>query len=259
TIPSYLAKALDRDGHSVTVKNWSVEGHNLAQCFISFIQRLRRGEKPSVAVFYSGVNEFTGGVIDPGVPEAHGMFMRTKYLFEDGHSKETPGSVWHKIDSFQKQFPGAAFTYDNLTQKYAAVDFSIEAVKQRCRAAFETYKKTIDLIRGLALANGIQPIFIWQPCLLFGDKPLSPHEIFVRRTGDIAFPLPERCQAFLAGVPFLWELAEKSETASGFHFLGRVVEEMTEHAYWDWNHVGPSGNQVIGERIAAIIREAKVW
>lgn len=249
TIASHVARGLDRDGVRARVMNCGVEGHNLYQGFVALTKSLRAGERPAVAVFYNGINDLSTGVVDPGQPNDHVNFIRTKFLFEGGQASP----AWQTVVHVQKKLPGIAFTYDADTGQVVPLRFDADSVIARCRETFAVYRETRRMIHAVCEAYGIAAVFAWQPCLLYGDKPASAFEAHVRDVIDVYFDFAPRREGLRLGAETLWAMAEADE-APGYRFLGHVLDDLDEHAYWDWGHLGPPGNAVVGRHIAGIVR-----
>jgi hypothetical protein len=107
-------------------------------------------------------------------------------------------------------------------------------------------------MRALAEANGARFVHFLQPNQhVPGSKAMGPDEIAIAIDGGEKF-----APIIAAGYPFLRERgAALAERGVRFHDLSLVFEHVEEPLYVDnIGHVGPRGNEILADAMAAAIR-----
>ena len=108
----------------------------------------------------------------------------------------------------------------------------------------DLYEAHIRQVKALAAEYGFKAFFFWQPTLFGGARKVLPYEQEIIRS---ASPIWVKSQQLVY---------EKAKTAfsgrerEGVLFLGDIFEDINEPIYADWVHVGPRGNEIIGNEIA---------
>jgi len=247
TLPSYLSRELNAAGRGCfEVTNLGALGYNLNQELILLIQRLKRGRRPDIAVFYDGVNDAYVGGVSPADAAAHENL--------DFIERAVAGRLHERLLEKSRAFRAVQRL---LARRPGEAQWSDELLAQRAKDTLDNYLGNIQVAESLAQAYGFKPFFFWQPALPFGAKPLAPFEkaildypILVHFTGE------QEGANIIKAVRVVYEEAERrSATTSKFIFLGHVFDPVSEPIYIDWAHVAPRGNEIVACALAAHIRE----
>lgn len=149
TIPSYLAKQLQERGHSVSVINYGETGYVVDQDVLFLLGRLRRGERPNVVVFYTGVNDVFAALQNrrPGLPQnENNRRMEFNLLQPESGAK-------------------LLMALTSGTQRVAALGDQVVA----------HYCETARMVVGLGQQYGFRALFYWQP-VIFGKDTRTAYE-----------------------------------------------------------------------------------
>ncbi len=175
TIPSHLAQVLADAGQPVRVRNAAQIGHVQTQGLIELEQRLLRGERPRVVVFYDGVNDVLAALQNgkAGWPQnaanrrAEFNLLGDRYRLLKQLAVATAGqsSLARLADSAARrlspvrQTSGSAGKFD---------DELAQAVVERCAA-------NLSQIDALAARYGFVAVCCWQP-VLFTKREITGFE-----------------------------------------------------------------------------------
>jgi len=238
TIPAMLQKRLGR-GYDVT--NYGESSYVAAQELNVLLERLARGERPDVVIFYDGVNDSYAGVYSPAIPR-------------------DPESVRVEFDQMQDslKWSGVRTLYEksNYARLVKAAQCGLgrsasskawdAAVSPKIRAnAAETvilYEAHIRQVEALAAEYGFKAYFFWQPNLLAGGR--APFDDYEERI------VAESSPALIESQKAVYDAAKSrlfGREAEGIYFLGDAFNAVDAPLYYDWHHVGARGNAVIAE------------
>jgi len=245
TIPSYLSPRLNAgSGSCVEVINLGVDGYNTNQEAIYLTQKLKAGWRPDVVIFYDGFDEAAIGSSEPGLPEAHWFYRDIKAKSES--------SILSWPDLVKRSYFLQAITY--LKWRYQRRRAAIPSDQEwavRARADMDNYESNRRLVALLCSEYGFDAYFFWQPCIMYGDKPLVPYEQAITEVPSV--------HADYAAIRAVYEEADRRSAASGkFIFLGRVFDGVKEPVYIDQVHLGPRGNEIIAGAIASAIQPSLI-
>jgi len=110
------------------------------------------------------------------------------------------------------------------------------------------YLKNIEIVETMADHYKFKCVFVWQPTVMAGDKPLTREEEGLRVSEEKANPGSE--QLFRA----TYQLARQI-TRPDFFYLGDVFGDRQETIYADFSHPGPSGNQLVATRMFEVLQQ----
>jgi hypothetical protein len=241
SIPSFLARALLAKGQPVRVTNYGTTTYNANQCCIRFMQILKGAEIPDIAVFFDGVTDCLTGMVDPGRADAHHLHN----IF--ARKIETWNDAWAQREIPQ---PGTYLRISPDSDSVEELAFDEASVALRAEQTMDNYLATVRIVRVLAQAHGVTPLFFWQPCLLHGRKPLASSERAILENPDVQVPSAARTHKLITCARTLWALAEQRCPDAGVYFLGDIFDDTEKPIYLDWNHVTGAGNACIANRIA---------
>ena len=234
TIQSYLSKRLNAESHRcVEVVNMGVDGYASNQETIYLFQSLKAGTRPDAVILYDGYNDSYIGSLDPVDPSAHWDYPLIKAKFE---SSIVSWPNLYKRSYLLRTISSLA----RSNQPRIAHTPSEKDWVSRAQATLNNYESNLRLAGLLSRLYGFHAYFFWQPCLIYGSKPVGPFEKAVQATGE-----DQRA------IPAVYEEAERRSTASGkFIFLGHVFDQVSEPVYLDSVHLAPRGNEIVAQAIA---------
>ena len=102
-------------------------------------------------------------------------------------------------------------------------------------------------------AYSFSSLFMFQPALGIGDKPLSPEEealyaISLARSEGYAL----RMGALMR--PELLRYLDSGSAADNVFDMGNVFENTTQAVYLDWAHLSGEGNRLVAEKMSGILQ-----
>lgn len=233
TIQSYLSKKLNAESHRcVEVVNMGVDGYASNQETIYLFQNLKAGKRPDAVILYDGYNDAYVGSLDPADPSAHWDYYSIKAKFESSivswPNLNTRSYLLRIINGLRRR-----------RQKELAGRPTEQAWVAHARAALDNYESNIRIAEILAQQYGFRAYFFWQPCLVYGAKPVGPFEKALQAMGEDQRAIDAVYE----------EAARRSEASGKFIFLGHVFDQVTEPAYIDWVHLAPRGNELVAQAI----------
>jgi len=237
TIPSYLSEKLNAGANACfEVLNLGMIGYVMNQESIYLIQELKAGWRPDVAIFYDGINDALVGAVSPALPATHYGYSEIK-------------SKWESRVLSWPDLVGRSYFFQVTTRLESRIrsrvqgDLSEQAGNNLARATLDNYESNVLLVQALGKAYGFEVRFFWQPVLLFGKKPQTPIERALSEN-----------QRVEKAIQVVYEEAENRSAARGKHVsLAHVFDQTTETIYTDWSHLGPRGNEIVAEAIAAAL------
>jgi lysophospholipase L1-like esterase len=258
TIPAHLQKGLEklRPG-PVCVTNYAESAHVSMQNVIMLLTQLRSGNVPDVVVFYALADDIYSAYQSgrPGVIE---NLSQIAARFEG--RKETPtvtfldrlrGTYSYSLIDLlmgklmianpqQEDEPtaGKLVTYESMGVDAATLSDLI------ARDYFGAYK----IVSSLAQEYGFQYFFFVPPTITLGNKPLTPEEQEMKRQ-------EERQTAHHKLSTSVYDIVER-ESSKYQHLYSMVhVFDPYDSLMWiDGGHATPVGNQVIAEKMLAVIQ-----
>jgi hypothetical protein len=171
TIPSIVARELDRRGYGVEVKNVAEIGYTTTQELVALMRELQAGYRPDVVAFYDGVNDTTSAFLES---EA-GLTTNEANRRKEFNLLQSPGRLAAALsrklllDSGSYRFALAVrrkLGTNQATLPSAVTDESMRALAER---AVQTYEANVAIVESLSRSYGFQPLFFWQPTVF--DKP----------------------------------------------------------------------------------------
>ena len=248
TVASYLSHELNSgSAKCAKVVNLGADAYDNNQELVLFLELLKSGKQPSMAVFYDGVNEAIVGVREPAGARAFydETGIRTKL--------ETRSSVLTALRDVLAKTYSVQLTR-TILQRLHLQKPPVDEVwaprtpmqqQQIANDILDNYEANLKMIRALARESGFPVFFFWQPILYYGDKPLDSFEshLLLNDPDDGSYPAVYR---------------EAERRAPGqYVFLGHLLDHVNQPLYIDPLHISPDGNRMAAEKIAQAIREAR--
>ena len=251
TIPSNLARLLNKSGSCVKLVNFGGGWWQSSQELAQFIVRLREGERPVAAFFYDGVNDIDavsfGGKVGGTDPGAEPRFNSSAELSADRISLRrflyANSTALNSIDRIMNpplvKDAGNPF---RLTQP------QIEAAAPQVVAAYEA---NVRMIQAVAKQFDVPVFFFLQPFPLISSKSLTPGEAQMRRgrleNRDWEPRLVSQTYQIWRNSPYLKQLPN-------FFDVSLALDQTKEEVFADAEHLLPRGNEIMANIIVEKLR-----
>jgi lysophospholipase L1-like esterase len=237
TLPSFLSRDLNAaTSDCIVVSNFGVEGYVSNQELILLMEQLKAGGRPAIVIFYDGLNDAGEAEPSPGPPHPHFDFEPIK------HRIEGSGRFDFVRDSYTLRLAGAI--REVLSRRHAS-QAVLGELHTKGVATLDNYEGNLGVAKALAKAYNFRLYCFWQPSLYYGQKPLVPFE---KRLADRA---KDPWSLVMAAV--YREAAIRAASAGSFIFLGDIFDSVPEPIYIDQGHLGPRGNELAAQAVAAYV------
>lgn len=251
TIPSQLAYLLNEEwGVDSRVRNIAGASYVSTQEVIALVRQLQLGNRPDVVIFYDGINDAGAAWSQPELPGAHEYLTRFREL---GRRSEL-GSPFVQLIRESGTFRVTMFALRKLGVDLQASteEPSLEGAQGRGEFALQVSVEAYRTADALAAAYGFDTLFLFQPVLGGGMKPLHEAEQSVLEAA-LQVPVIQRSLAVYED----YRRAVREYDGSGslaIHDLSDAFEVFTEPIYLDWAHITDQGNRIVAIRIFEILR-----
>jgi lysophospholipase L1-like esterase len=239
TIPSYLAEAYKNAGNPICVRNFAEMGWVSTQSLVQLVLALKHeARKPDLVIFYDGVSD-TFLPSESNTPDAHMSFESIKKGMEGQMAeRNTPFNYLKRSYTYRYlELLSAQLSRPWHAPKGAAMDYEAEALTTK-----SNYLANIHLVEGLGRTFGFRSLFVWQPTLLSGRKPLTQEEEQERRAQEKKLAGSERlCQTTYRAFDDIRD--------PDFVNFADLLRDHRETLFADYSHLGPQGNQLVAEKI----------
>lgn len=258
TIPAHLQKGLEklRPG-PVCVTNFAESAYVSMQNVIMLLTQLRSGNVPDVVLFYtladdiySGYQSGRSGVIEnlsQVAAKFEGRQEAPTFTLVDRLRRTYSYSLIDQLmgkltiaDPQQEEEPtaGKLVTYESMGVDVATLSDSV------ARDYLGSYK----IVSALAKEYGFKYFFFVPPTIALGNKPLTPEEQDMKREAE-SQPAHHRLSTSV------YDIVER-ESSKYQHLYSMVhIFDRYDSLMWiDGGHATPIGNQVIAERMLAVIQ-----
>jgi hypothetical protein len=245
TIPSLLAKKYADAGHKVCVKNFGEKAWVSTQELIQLMLSLKQAPKsPDLVIFYDGVTD-SYLPYQSSVPDAHFNFLQTKREFESLGNNGASLEYLKRTNTYRTLMELRSMLVGSGTGRDRA-HLTSEELNSMAAATYSNYVKNIRLANLLAKEYGFHCVFFWQPTLLDGKKPLTADEVRLRQSELNDHPGSD------AVVQATYNLFETYHGANFFD-LANIFDKDPEARFIDFSHLGPAGNQIVADKIFAVL------
>lgn len=231
TIPSYLQEC-SPGGEHLAVYNFGRTWYYSSQELILFLQLLKAGYIPRVAVFIDGLNEFNSwGADEPANASALRLFMA-------GQAPSNPLDsipmikAAHWLGQRWKPHSPRNIQYDDRT------------ILQRIADRWLANKKIIELVAG---GYGVRPIFVWQPV------PTYKYDLRYHFLGHPDSWYIERWPHGRYGYQLMEELREQGKLGPDLLWLADMQQDRHENLYVDKWHYNAAFSREIAARICEVL------
>lgn len=227
TIPSRFAA--DAKVHSV---NHGEIGYTAHQSLVLLLQLLQEGHRPSLVVFYDGVNDVAIKCETGHTPQSHGEEKEIAALLR---GSDTPSSFAHY---FKPVVRLANRIGGQIGKALAVSPYDCDTNPAKAEAIAENLVRDWQFAKLLTESFGGKFVGVLQPVAYLSKTP----------TGQIK-PMPGLERQYQAVYPLI-----KKKLAGGpFHDLTAALD-ITEPIYIDYNHITAKGNEIVARAIAEIAK-----
>ncbi|MBN1530829.1 MAG: hypothetical protein JW895_17340 [Thermoleophilaceae bacterium] len=250
TIPSEVARLAERDGIRLRVSNYGRLAYVNWQEALLLQERVARGERPDLAVFYDGFNEILGQFqlgphSDPSHLQADSMRSRLEETEPDERSPLTKlFDAWGGVSAAHEagrelgmggKAPGGVF------MRSAWQGDQADRPERRGRLAADLYARGTDVIESVAGTRGFEARFFWQPSI-YTKRQIEGEEQF---------------QGWLGADPEAWRAANRAARARngpGVDDLGRSLDGVRQPVMYDFVHTNELGARTVAEALYRRLR-----
>ncbi|MBD3276986.1 MAG: hypothetical protein GF388_01690 [Candidatus Aegiribacteria sp.] len=263
TIPFYVQQDLrEITGRTVDVYNFAQTAFASTQELIELILQLRDGSVPDFVLFYDGFNDVWGAYSNGFAGGHHSQLQVASRV--QGTSEEfqqepvlevllKQSNLWLLVTSI-REMGEEEFNVDELiTYRTMGVDRDSLAAN-----LVELYISNCEVVKELGESYGFGSLFVWQPAIWVGDKPLTDFEREIHRGGFQAFQgggdpafkdlLNSTYNIYLDSIP----------ARPDFYSIHTIFDTVQAEMYSDYSgaHVNAAANRIIAEELAELILES---
>ncbi|OPL17783.1 MAG: hypothetical protein AVO35_08990 [Candidatus Aegiribacteria sp. MLS_C] len=267
TVATYLNTYLtEATGDSYRILNMGQVAFSSTQELIELSLSLRNGSVPDLVVFYDGFNDVWGAYAN-GFAGGHHSQAQVAARVEGRSPEFQPQSplrvlmrssnTWLLLESIKERMEPDEFDVNRLiTYRTMGVD-----TRNLAEGVVHTYMGNSRVVQALGRSYGFDCIFVWQPSIWLGEKPLTEFERTIYDGGFEAFE-GGGDPAFKDLLRTTYGIYEDSiETSPDHYSFSSLFDDTEEEFYCDYSgaHVNARANYVIAEGIADIILEMETF
>ncbi len=241
TIPAYLQRELSkRTDRPICVTNLSEDGYVSTQGLITVLRSLQRGAIPDLVISYDGVNDVQAA-LETGLAGTHVSRSRIASILE---SRRHPLVLWL---SGSRLAQVAQLAFGQLQSKTSSGSLPPDSTLATQIADY--YVANHRLAASIASNFGFDIVFMWQPHIITGRKPLSDEEQGIQTRLE-----PDYRELFRETTRQVCQPTTRQ--LSRIHCATHVFDEYEEQIWIDeWGHVTPRGNEIVGQMIASLLTD----
>ena len=242
TIPSIVQSHL---GDAYEVYNFGEDGFVSTQELNYLLYQLSLGNIPDAVIFYDGVNDGYAGAYSPAIPRDP-QNLRMDYLnkSENGLVQLIAQSNYNKFAQYVVRKMRGGNNGSEVWDKKIKPDIRINASN-----VVKMYEAHIKQVQALAKEYKFKVFFFWQPNLFsLTRKGLAHENDFIREAPPVM--VESQHQVYLMA-----EEAFSKREKERIFFIGNIFDDVERPLYFDWCHVGPSGNRLIADKMIFLIGE----
>jgi lysophospholipase L1-like esterase len=217
----------------VRSENYGEIGYTAHQSLVLLLQLLQSGHRPSLVVFYDGVNDVAIKCERGHTPQSHGKESEIRELLR---SSDSPGSFSHY---FKPVVRIAQRINAQISKSLAVSPYDCDTDPKKAEAIAENLIRDWQYAKLLTESAGGRFVGILQPVSYFSKT----------RRDHLALPagLDRQYQT-------VYPLIRQKIAASGppLHDMTSALD-VDDAVYTDYNHVTPKGNEIVARRIAEIV------
>ena len=265
TIPSHLARLMNRWGVDTTVKNMGERGYVSTQEVVLLYRELQAGRRADVVVFYDGINDAAAASNWPEVPGSHVSLQRIRERFQSGEAASERRREFVRslgiykasrivLDRMEARERTARARRDeadiDITPRFLDANFRFLGGQ-----AVDVWLANRELVTALGEEFGFTALFVLQPSLWTDGKPLhvSEKRILAEHLEIRAMTHIMATRAEMSAI--LGERRRDGTLPSDVHDLGGVFSGVEEPVYIDYVHTAGPGYRIVAEALFERLRE----
>ncbi len=168
-------------GNRIDVTNFGESGYVSTQELIELELQLRAGNRPTVVVFYDGIND-VGTTLQygaPGIPQNESKrvseFAMGRALDRSGFARGLRKDLAAEGILVREGFNQLAVV-DWIKSKKPSPPLTFISADSAARSTVRVYVENMRMVEALATAYGFQAVYVWQPSIHSTAKPLTKFE-----------------------------------------------------------------------------------
>jgi hypothetical protein len=255
TIPANLQKRLEklRQG-PVCVTNFAESAYVSMQDVIMLLMQLRSGNVPDLVLFYN-IGGDVYAAYQSGRADVLGNLDQLAARFEGRREPDTfvdqlrntysyrlidllVGKLTIAIPQQEKPTPSKLVTYESIGIDVAKLSDLI----------VQHYLGNYEIVSGLAQKYGFEYFFFLPPRIFRGNKPLTPEEQEMKHRTESEAALYRLFTAVYQTIE------RESSKYQNLYSMVNIFDRYDSLMWIDEAHVTPIGNQLIAERMLAVIQ-----
>jgi lysophospholipase L1-like esterase len=250
TIPSHVAKELDRRGVAAEVRNLAEIGYVNSQELIALIGDLQGGRRPDYVIFYDGVNDTTSALLE-GTAGVSTNESNRRHEFNILHS---PGRLIGNFLALNIKESALLRLAQSIRRRLgsritkAYPNPSPDEQSTLAGDVVMRYQANINLVQQLGRAYGFRPLFFWQPTVFNKPKRL-PFEVEEKEKFAWSESMFETVYGQIRD-----EAGLKLDPT--FHDLSGIFADESDLVFIDYCHTTESANARIASAIAEALARA---
>ncbi len=249
TIPAYLQAGLAGLDTNVCVINQADVAFNSTQSIIKLLLELQQGNVPDMVIFYDGANDVTIANLtnEAGTHfylDAIEQAVQGNLAFGPPTAEAAPASPlveWLRQSATFRLVQNIVANPTTNEVGPALGSYSTEFID----SIMAVYLTNINTATLLADEYEFEFIAFWQPVLVMHDEPATDEE--QRFLWEMPGGLPELFRVVYA------QAEAAAATNDHLHYLGNVLENQAGDLWIDFNHLTPSGNEIVADKILDVI------
>jgi len=258
TIPSYVAQLLNQErGLDVLVRNLGEIGYVSTQEIVALMRQLQLGRRPDYVVFFDGVNDAPAAALWPETLGTHMNYYRIRDRFEaPGRRQHHPiqaairGSGMVRFSTYLNEKLG--LSANRYRGAWNAPRDAAQA-RERGETAARLWLDNYRLTEALGRAYGFVPIYVLQPSLLVGAKPLHPSEAALQEKENENEAKRAGMAVYAEMLRSVRELLQHEDPPPAVYDASDLFAAVEEPVYIDYVHMSGRGNRIIAERLVEIL------
>jgi lysophospholipase L1-like esterase len=177
TIPSHVARGLDKRGYQVELRNFAELGYVSTQELIALLRELQAGYRPDVVVFYDGVNDTTSALLEG---EA-GITTNEVNRRREFNLLQSPARLSAALVSRLVKDSGSYRFAEAVGRRIAGEAFrpsrapTTKSTPALAEDVVNRYEANVALAESLGRAFGFRALFFWHP-VVFDKRKRVPFE-----------------------------------------------------------------------------------
>ena len=239
TIPSILAKDLEKSGVDCKVVNFSEAGFVSTQQIIQLMLQLQKNNIPDIVIFYGGgsdtLSAYQQGVAGLPVNE----FNRVREFNLSKPERFWPMTFWEMVNKHSADSLGI---YDGSK--------NVSRDPLLAQQVVQIYTNNLKLMKALSVAYGFKSLSYLEPAI-FQKKHLSSYETGVRDQEAHARDKKQSLEDFFDTTHDLFEKSIPNlQKDYSLYDVSMIFSDVSEPIFLDWAHVGEKGNGILAQRMA---------